>query len=122
MSGDPYERLAQKLDALPNGFPRTEGGVELRLLKKIFEPDEAEMALKMRPMPETVEAIAERLGKSVSEMQQTRDHMVQRGHIASAKMAGQQVYMLRLQRPHKCARGLQDLPQVILCLRLKIYT
>jgi hypothetical protein len=36
MSADVYERLAQKLDALPNGYPRTESGVELRILEKIF--------------------------------------------------------------------------------------
>ena len=66
---DVYQRLAKKLDELPNGFPSTESGVELKILRKIFTPEEAEMTLKMRPIPETVEAIAERLGKSVDEMQ-----------------------------------------------------
>ena len=91
---DVYKRLAKKLDDLPNGFPATESGVELKLLKKIFTPEEAEMVMKMRPMPETVEAVAERLGKPVSEMQKTLDHMVGRGHIGSFKMFGQQMYML----------------------------
>jgi hypothetical protein len=51
---DVYERLAKKLDSLPNGYPATESGVELKLLKKIFTPEEAEMTMNMRPMPETV--------------------------------------------------------------------
>jgi len=29
-----YEKLADVLDSLPNGFPRSESGVELDLLKK----------------------------------------------------------------------------------------
>ena len=38
MTDDIYRKLAQRLDAIPNGFPATESGVELRLLAKIFTP------------------------------------------------------------------------------------
>ena len=58
---DVYKRLAKRLDGLPNGFPATETGVELRLLEKIFTSEEAEMAMKIQPMPETAEAMATRL-------------------------------------------------------------
>lgn len=88
-----YKRLAQKLDELPNGYPSTESGVELKILEKIFTPDEAEMALKMRPMPETAEAIAERLDIPLPEMQKILDNMVEKGQIGSFKMFGQQMYM-----------------------------
>lgn len=91
---DVYKRLAKKLDELPNGFPATESGVELKILKKIFTPEEAEMTLKMRPIPETVEVVAERLGKPVAEMQKILDNMVEKGQIGSFKMFGQQMYML----------------------------
>jgi len=91
---DVYQRLAAKLDALPNGFPSTESGVELKILQKIFSPEDAEMALKIRPIPETAEAIAERLGKPVAEMETILDHMVLKGQIGSTNMNGQQVYML----------------------------
>ena len=33
---DVYEQLAKKLDKIPNGFPATESGVELKILRKIF--------------------------------------------------------------------------------------
>jgi electron transport complex protein RnfB len=69
-------------------------GVELKILEHIFTLEEAEMTLHMRPMPETVEAIAEREGKSVPEMQAILDNMAQKGQIGSFKMSGQQVYML----------------------------
>ena len=90
---DVYKRLARKLDDLPNGFPETESGIELKILRKIFTPEEAEMALKIRPIPETVEAIAERLEKPVAEMQAVLDDMVEKGQIGSFKWLGQQVYM-----------------------------
>ena len=91
---DVYNRLATKLDQLPNGYPATESGVELKILQKIFTPEEAEMALKIRPIPEPAEAIAERLGKPIDEMQGILDDMVHKGQIGSANMKGQQVYML----------------------------
>jgi len=90
---DVYKRLAKRLDELPNGYPATESGVELRILEKIFTPEEAEMALKIRAMPETVEAVAERLEKSVPDMQAILDNLVEKGQIGSFKFGGQQVYM-----------------------------
>ena len=42
---DVYQRLAKKLDELPNGFPATESGVELKILRKIFTQEEAEMKI-----------------------------------------------------------------------------
>ncbi|MBI5117570.1 4Fe-4S binding protein [Candidatus Poribacteria bacterium] len=91
---DVYKRLAKKLDELPNGYPATESGVELRILEHIFTPEEAEMTMQMRPIPETVEAVAERLGKPVPEMQRILDNLAEKGEIGSFKMFGQQMYML----------------------------
>lgn len=91
---DTYKKLAEKLHKLPQGFPATESGVELKILKKIFTPKEAEMALKIRPLPETAEAMANRLGKPLDEMQSILDSMVKKGQIGSAKMQAGQVFML----------------------------
>ena len=55
-----YRRLARRLDEIPNGFPETESGVELRLLAKLFTPAEAGMASVMRLEGETASAIADR--------------------------------------------------------------
>jgi Pyruvate/2-oxoacid:ferredoxin oxidoreductase delta subunit len=90
---DPYIKLAAKLDSMPNGFPASESGVELRILKKIFSPEAAEMALQIRPMPETAQAIADRLGKPAEEMESILDEMVKKGQIGSAKMGGEQMYL-----------------------------
>ena len=36
MNDDAYKKLATVLDTLPNGFPETDDGKEIKLLKKIF--------------------------------------------------------------------------------------
>jgi len=91
---DVYRRLAKKLDELPHGYPSTESGVEIKILKKIFSPEEAEMALKIRPVPEPAEAIAQRLGKPLPEMQEILDTMVRKGQIGSIAADGMQTYAL----------------------------
>jgi NAD-dependent dihydropyrimidine dehydrogenase PreA subunit len=62
MSQDSYERLADALDALPNGFPRMPSGVEIRLLKKAFTEEEVEVAGYMNRAYETASEIADRAG------------------------------------------------------------
>ena len=44
MNNDIYEQLTDALDKLPNGFPRTPSKVEIKILKKIFSPEEALLA------------------------------------------------------------------------------
>ncbi len=58
-----YYRLAKVLDTLPNGFPRTEGGVEINVLKKIFTPEEADLFCDLRLTFETAGQIAQRTGR-----------------------------------------------------------
>ena len=89
-----YERLAARLDEFPHGFPRTASGVELRILEKIFTPDDAALAVQLRLLPETAEAAAQRLGRPVEELRPRLDGMVGRGQIASFRVRGDQVYGL----------------------------
>ena len=92
--GDVYRSLAKTLDKLPSGFPATKSGVELKILRKIFSPEDAEMALKLKSMPETAETIAERLKTPVEEMRSILDSMAEKGQIGSMTMGGKQVYIL----------------------------
>ncbi|MHA2340110.1 MAG: hypothetical protein ACXACX_22650 [Candidatus Hodarchaeales archaeon] len=39
-----YRELQQHLDTFPVGFPATKSGVEIRLLKNLFTPEEARIA------------------------------------------------------------------------------
>ena len=63
-----YERLRMRLDDLANGFPETESKVEIRLLKRLFTEEEAELYLQMSPFLEKVEDVAQRLNRHVEEL------------------------------------------------------
>lgn len=80
-----YRRLAQRLDAIPNGFPATKSGIELRLLQKIFAPEEAGLAAVMRLTPEPSTAIADRAGADPKEAHRTLKQMVRKGLIVIKK-------------------------------------
>jgi electron transport complex protein RnfB len=43
MAKDIYQKLARHLDNLPGGFPATQNGIELRILRRLFSPEEAEI-------------------------------------------------------------------------------
>jgi electron transport complex protein RnfB len=59
---DVYRRLQQHLDRMPVPFPATKSGVELRMLRKLFTPEEAEVALALSAIPERLRRIRRRLG------------------------------------------------------------
>jgi hypothetical protein len=50
MTNDIYQRLAGHLDTLPQRFPTSIGtGLERKVLRHIFSPEEAEMATQLKP-------------------------------------------------------------------------
>jgi ferredoxin len=59
---DIYERLAAAQEALPHGFPRTKSGVELKLIKMAFTPEEVALSGQLTRFPETAADIAKRVG------------------------------------------------------------
>jgi len=91
---DVYRRLAQKLHRLPQGFPPTESGIEVRILRKIFSPTDAETALKLGSIPATATRIARRLRRPVDETRALLDRMADRGQIGSFTSDGEQRYAL----------------------------
>lgn len=58
---DVYRRLQRHLDSMPIPFPATESGVELRFLRRLFDPEEARIALALNVLPEPAEKINRRL-------------------------------------------------------------
>jgi len=94
MSEDVYRRLAQRLDAIPNGFPSTESGVELHLLAKMFTPEQATLASVMRLTDEPAIDIAARAGIDPKTAYRTLKGMVRRGLIRVKKGKGQLLFGL----------------------------
>ena len=90
---DVYSQLAKHLDNLPAGFPATESGVELRILRKLFTPEEAQVALGLRMMPEPTAKIAKRLQKDSVVLESMLDEMSHKGLIFRARKGDVTLYM-----------------------------
>jgi electron transport complex protein RnfB len=80
-NANPYARLAQRLDALPNGFPPTKDGAELHLLAKLFTAEEAALAAELRLTKETAQEIAARISADPTIVRRHLKAMVRRGLI-----------------------------------------
>ncbi|MFW9810929.1 MAG: DUF362 domain-containing protein [Candidatus Thorarchaeota archaeon] len=93
---NPYERLAQVLDTIPNGFPPVDDGSHLKLLEWIFEPEEAELASQLKLTGETIDEVSMRLNRSKEELESLLETMHEKGQISSwmSKSAGARKYGL----------------------------
>ena len=76
-----YVKLAEELDRIPNGFPRTSSGVELKLLAKLFTPEDAALASTLRMEPRSLSEIAKENGMEEAETKASLFSMVKRGLI-----------------------------------------
>lgn len=77
-SVDIYERLVAAQEALPHGFPRTPSGVEMRLIKMAFTPEEVSLAGQLTRFPETAAEIAKRVGLDEAEVTVLLESMIPR--------------------------------------------
>lgn len=78
-----YRKLAQKLDAIPNGFAETESGIELKLLAKIYTLEEAALASQMKLTPENAEQISQRTKQEAAVTKTMLEDMAEKGLIRS---------------------------------------
>lgn len=83
MTQDVYQSLAKFLDQLPSGFPASQTGVELRILRQLFTPEEAQMAQALRMKPEPAQAIAQRVGQPLEQVAPLLHEMARKGLIFS---------------------------------------
>ena len=94
MSDEIYHKLAKVLDTLPNGFPATPDGLEIKLLKKIFTPDEAELFCDLKLKPETAEQIAERSGRPLDGLEARLTSMAKRGEVLGIDFGGTKLFAM----------------------------
>ena len=88
MSEEVYRQLARHLDDLPGGFPSSESGVELRILKRLFSPEQAVLAVSLTIIPEEARTIAERSGLDIEETAKRLEVMARNGLIFSIEEGG----------------------------------
>lgn len=85
MTRDIYRQLQEKLDGYAVGFPATESGVEIEILKKLFSEEDVTIFLQMSPSLEKPEDIATRLGMPTEEAAAKLEDMASRGLLFRLK-------------------------------------
>ncbi len=90
-----YIRLQEHLDRQAVGFPATKSGAEIRVLKHIFTPREAEIATCLSYKPEPLETVFERANKLVAsrdELAAVLDGIEKKGGIETKIKDGKKHY------------------------------
>jgi ferredoxin len=85
MATDVYRQLQQQLDTYSLGFPPTESGVEIRILKALFSEEDAAMFLALTPRLESPEEVAGRLNKPADQVAAHLSDMAGRGLLFSLR-------------------------------------
>jgi Pyruvate/2-oxoacid:ferredoxin oxidoreductase delta subunit len=80
-----YKKLAEKLDQIPNRYPATESGIEVRLLEKIFSAEQAAVAAEMHYEKEPAVVIASRAGIPEKEAKKILKDLVRKKMILFSK-------------------------------------
>lgn len=93
---DVYIELRRQINKMPVGMPPTESGVEIRILKHLFTPKEAEIAIHLNVFPETLERVYDRVKKtnqtiSHKELEKILDCLVLKGSIMLDEKDGQKL-------------------------------
>ncbi|MBN2499310.1 MAG: 4Fe-4S binding protein [Anaerolineales bacterium] len=81
MNKEIYQKLAGHLDRLPDGFPPSRTGADLRLLEMLFSSEEAELAVHLGIERESAGVIAARAGLPEEVVAARLDEMVRKGLI-----------------------------------------
>lgn len=92
---DAYRKLQEHLDNMPVGYPSTESGVEINLLKTIFTSEEAIIATHLDYKHKTVDQIFETAKGDVGskeELTRILDGIVAKGGISRRERQGKKQY------------------------------
>jgi Pyruvate/2-oxoacid:ferredoxin oxidoreductase delta subunit/DNA-binding Lrp family transcriptional regulator len=92
MAEEIYERLREYLNRMPGGFPSTESGVELKILQKMFTPEDARLTMQLRQFPEPSRVIAKRWGISEAEAAENLEEMAKKGIIVRVHSGREDFY------------------------------
>jgi Pyruvate/2-oxoacid:ferredoxin oxidoreductase delta subunit len=92
MSDTAYHALRDFLDRYPLGFPQTDSGVEIEILKRLFSEAEARLAVRLSPFLEEIDQIAERLGMELDSLAEELEGMVRKGLVFRVQRGGSVAY------------------------------
>ncbi|OGP50115.1 MAG: hypothetical protein A2Y79_07320 [Deltaproteobacteria bacterium RBG_13_43_22] len=92
MSDNDYQVLRDFLHQFPRGFLKTESGVEIKILKKLFTEEEARLTARLSPLPEELEKIADRLDRKADDLGKQLDAMAEKGLVFRFRRQGTPFY------------------------------
>jgi len=74
-----YVKLRKHLERQPGGFPETQSGAEIDILKRFYTPEQAKITLKVTSLPEPAVAIARRLKADEKKIEDSLEKMAKEG-------------------------------------------
>ncbi len=92
MSQDIFRQLQEQLDQYSLGYPATESGVEIEILKLLFTEEEAAMYLRMSMMLETPESVAGRLKQEPAQVALRLEEMAEKGLLFRTRKGDESKY------------------------------
>jgi Pyruvate/2-oxoacid:ferredoxin oxidoreductase delta subunit len=90
-----YRKLQRHLNKMPVGYPATKTGVELKILKSIFSPEQARIATHLDYKHKTIDQIFETAKVDVNskeELKRILDETVSKGGISRRRRDGVEQY------------------------------
>ena len=92
MSDVIYQKLREFLDQFPIGFPRTSSGVEIKILKRLYDEEEAKIAMHLAIIPEKVSKIARRSNLDQKYLEEKLELMSKKGLVFRTQREGNLLY------------------------------
>ncbi len=76
-----YQKLQKQLDQYSVGFPSTESGIEMEILRRLFKEEHAEMYLDLSMLLESPQSVAERTGRDADATADLLEEMAKKGLV-----------------------------------------
>ncbi len=92
---DVYEKLRDRLDNMATGYPTTESGVEIRILKRLFSEKDAELFLRLSPKFEKPADVARRISRNRDEVEKQMEEMARKGLLFRLRTSNSVQYLIQ---------------------------
>ena len=92
MSEEVYRQLQERLDTYSVGFPATESGVEIKILKVLFSLEDANVFLGMTQKLVSADSIAQKMGRPLESVVDQLEAMTDKGLLFRLKKGARSRY------------------------------
>ena len=92
-----YVQLREKIDQISGtGFPATESGVEINILKKLFTEDEAQIYLGLEVAEQSIEILSKNMNRDAKELESSLERMIEKGLVFPMTSKRISVFMISM--------------------------